>query len=265
MGVQELVTAAQTIAAAANRVADATSAYVTGVSAKTVVAKTEADKAQTSATDAAKALAANDPILAAQKTNEAMVAAAAAHKASSDVLLGAWQIDRMAEWEECRRSIDRFDKLLVELRKTGLGALTAIATAATYITVRSGAIATKGDGVIGVESVNFSIFLIIILLGFVLYYLDHAHQAFLKAAVARATEIESELHFEITSRISAGSESFRLGKSSLVIYSVVAIASNFAFWVVQGWWNKFDADFYVFALILISVGGIAWIHSLARD
>jgi hypothetical protein len=30
------------------------------------------------------------------------------------------------EWKECRFSIDRFDRLLVDLRKTGFGFVTAL-------------------------------------------------------------------------------------------------------------------------------------------
>jgi hypothetical protein len=36
------------------------------------------------------------------------------------------------EWKECRVTIDRFDKLLVDLRKVGFGFITAIVSAATF-------------------------------------------------------------------------------------------------------------------------------------
>jgi hypothetical protein len=37
------------------------------------------------------------------------------------------------EWKECRSTIDRFDKILVDLRKTGFGFVTAIAAGAQFI------------------------------------------------------------------------------------------------------------------------------------
>src|SRR6516164_6023595 len=55
---------------------------------------------------------------------------AAALNASCDLLSTAGLESKVGssidEWKECRTTIDRFDKILVDLRKTGFGFITAV-------------------------------------------------------------------------------------------------------------------------------------------
>jgi hypothetical protein len=168
------------------------------------------------------------------------------------------------EWKECRATIDRCDKLLVELRKTGFGLMTAIVTTAVFLMVRPG---SSGTSVAEIpELARFAIFLTIILLALALYYLDHIHQNFLRAAVARATKLEEEIKYEITKRISEAAPSFRTGFYGTLLYAIVIGASNFSFVVVQGWkgWQAVICDLYIIILALGSGGAMYGVALITR-
>ena len=80
------------------------------------------------------------------------------------------------EWKECRSTIDRFDKILVDLRKTGFGFVTAIVSGATFFFVPD---RTKPV----LEDARFSVFTIIMVLTLTLYVVDRVHQVWLQEAV----------------------------------------------------------------------------------
>ena len=48
------------------------------------------------------------------------------------------------EWKECSTSIDRFDKILVDLRKTGISFVTTIIGGAAFLLTYSGTAALQG-------------------------------------------------------------------------------------------------------------------------
>jgi hypothetical protein len=169
------------------------------------------------------------------------------------------------EWKECRATVDRCDKLLVELRKTGFGLMTAIVTAATFLMVRPGTPPTSGTQVADFpEHAKWAIFLTIILLALALYYLDRVHQNFLRAAVERAKELEGEIGYEITKRISEAAPTFRVARYGTGLYGTVIGTSVFAFVVVQ---NKglqdFLCDGYLWSLVGGSVVGMLVVSIMA--
>jgi hypothetical protein len=95
------------------------------------------------------------------------------------------------EWKECRSTIDRFDKILVDLRKTGFGFVTAIVSGATFFFVPD-----KTKPVL--DSTKFAVFTIIMVLTFTLYVVDRVHQVWLQEAVDRARDLETKLGFQIS-------------------------------------------------------------------
>jgi hypothetical protein len=97
--------------------------------------------------------------------------------------------DLKDEWKECRSTIDRFDKLLVDLRKTGFGFVTAVVGASTFVFTQS----TPG--------VKVSIFCMLALLIVTLYLIDCVHQVWLKVTVHRAMELEALLNFRLSTNI----------------------------------------------------------------
>jgi len=111
---------------------------------------------------------------------------------------GAAAGDPKDEWKECRTSIDRFDRLLVELRKTGFGFVTAIASASAFLLGPTTPVSTSSTPLIKV-----GVFFIITLLIVTLFAIDRAHQVWLAAAVQRAKFLEeSTLQYWITRNIS---------------------------------------------------------------
>jgi hypothetical protein len=108
---------------------------------------------------------------------------AAALKSSAD-LIGAVGFvgvvgSPIDEWKECRATIDRFDKILVDLRKTGFGFVTAIAAGAQFLFTDSNSFAAKA-----------ALLAMLIVLIITLFWIDLAHQQWLNVAVTRAETIE---------------------------------------------------------------------------
>jgi hypothetical protein len=124
---------------------------------------------------------------------------------------------------ECRTTIDRCDKLLVDLRKTGFGFVTAVVGASVYVFGKSDHAGNDAKSLL----VCMLVMLIIIL-----YLVDLAHQTWLSVAVERAKvlEREPELNFTLTQDIGkefASSMAFGLG---CALYSLLLFATCAIFW-----------------------------------
>ena len=90
----------------------------------------------------------------------------------------------MSEWSECRKSIERFDTTIVDLRKYGFTLVTLLITAEAYFF-------TSGEAM-SFQSRAAASFVIMVLI-LALYIIDRCQENFLRGAVARACEIEQEL------------------------------------------------------------------------
>ena len=88
-------------------------------------------------------------------------------------------IDDLQEWQECRQTIARFDTILSDMRKYGFTLVTVLLTA--------NALVTSADPV--VDHVAASIVVMALLLA--LFLIDNYYWVLLRAAVARADEIET--------------------------------------------------------------------------
>src|ERR1700738_3290788 len=131
------------------------------------------------------------------KLTLATEASAAALKSSSE-LIGAVGFtgtvgSPVDEWKECRATIDRCDKILVDLRKTGFGFVTAVVGVAAYV--------FSGNNDFPPKAALLGMLVVLIV---ALYLVDLAHQTWLSVAVKRAEEIERRLGFSLTRSISAG-------------------------------------------------------------
>ena len=71
------------------------------------------------------------------KIAQATTNSAGALKSSSELIGAVGFVGTIGssvdEWKECRATIDRCDKILVDLRKTGFGFVTAVVGAATFL------------------------------------------------------------------------------------------------------------------------------------
>jgi hypothetical protein len=181
---------------------------------------------------------------------EALAAAAAAVEASASA--GEAALDgigsRKDEWKECRSTIDRFDKLLVDLRKTGFGFITALVGAATFIFGQSPPL-TK-----------ILILFILVLLIITLYLVDRVHQIWLDSTVTYALELEKELGYHLTTRLGArfkGEEATVLG---LWLYFILLITTCAIFWasLSEGIWGGHHVT--VYATAVAGVGIMLWAH-----
>jgi hypothetical protein len=145
------------------------------------------------------------------------------------------------EWKECRSTIGRFDGLVVDLRKTGFGFVTAIASGATFFFSYDPA---KPEVP---ESGKFAVFTIIMVLTLTLYVIDRVHQVLLQEAVDYAAHLEAQLRFNISRLLGANytrRHGILLGVAIyLVLLSAVYLASLLSSdaWRVgslQVWWQS---------------------------
>ena len=122
------------------------------------------------------------------------------------------------EWKECRATIDRFDKILVDLRKTGISFITAIIAGAAFLlthpslapqSAQNALQNTVPPSLADVPTVKASIYIVIAALIIGLYLLDRVHQIWLRVAVDRATKIEQVLPISLTTEISKQVRSWR--------------------------------------------------------
>jgi len=180
----------------------------------------EIDVART-ALQGATATAANLPTLI---TDGLQAAADGSHEAS-DLLNAAAAVSSTAgaldEWKECRATIDRCDKLLVDLRKTGFGFITAVVGAAAYIF-------TKPDHATSITKSELLCSLVVLIV--MLYLIDLAHQSWLVLAVRRAEILEQRLNFKLTQTISQQFAAFRAEGLGTALYLLLLFSSCAIFW-----------------------------------
>ena len=161
------------------------------------------------------------------------------------------------EWKECRSTIDRFDKMLVDLRKTGFGFVTAIAAGAQFIFTDANYFAAKA-----------ALLAMLIVLIITLYSIDLVHQLWLDVAVERAKTIERDRFsgsISLTTEIGTKYKPFRAGALGLILYAMLLLATCSVFFfsvpksepLTSGHHGFVVAAF--FSGILIMIG--AWIWS----
>jgi hypothetical protein len=158
-----------------------------------------------------------------ERAAAAIEKSAAALKASCD-LLGVSGLESKAgslvdEWKECRATIDRCDKILVDLRKTGFGLVTAIVGAAAFV--------FKDASDFGPKS---SLLVMLVLLILTLYLIDLAHQTWLGTAVKRAVVLEVQLNFELTGNIGKDFAAARAVLLGFILYFILLAATSAIFW-----------------------------------
>jgi hypothetical protein len=138
-----------------------------------------------------------------------------------------------SEWEECRKTIDRFDKLLVDLRKTGLSIITVIIGGAGFLLAQpaTGSGSGQTSTLANVPSVKLAIFIVIEILILSTYFIDRVHQIWLVAAVERAKSLETLLGYKITGNLNskvAGLSAVSIGPA---LYGLLLFLAWVIFWV----------------------------------
>ena len=156
-------------------------------------------------------------------TDSAIEAAAKAMKVSYEASekAGVGSARRLVfeEWKECRFSIDRFDKILVDLRKTGFGFVTVLVSAAAYVFTGKH------------QTENAAIAAMIALLVTTLYLFDYKHQVWLRETVIYAKSLETELGYKLTTILSDKFDATKSGALGLWLYVILLAMSSTFFWI----------------------------------
>lgn len=141
--------------------------------------------------------------------------------AAGSALLTGSNVSPLDEWKECRATIDRCDKLLVDLRKTGFGFVTAVVGAAAFVFAKSDHAS---------DLLKSYLLCALIMLIIVLYLVDLAHQSWLLVAVKRAETLETLLNFQLTQEVSKEFSASRgIGLGSF-LYFLLLSTSCVIFW-----------------------------------
>jgi ketosteroid isomerase-like protein len=108
-------------------------------------------------------------------------------------------VNAVDEWKECRTSIDRFDKLIADVRKYGFTLITGLLTAGAFAFA-------KLDGAALTPALRVGASVVLMTLVFGLFTVDRYLEMFLRAAVTRARQLEQSLALSLTQMISAVAE-----------------------------------------------------------
>ena len=118
------------------------------------------------------------------------------------------------EWKECRTSIERFDKLIVDIRKYGFTLITGLLTAGAFWFV-------KPDDNQQADYARSGISFVLNVLILALFIIDRANEVFLRAAVKRAERIEKYLgSIGLTTAISDAAEKTGIVTWAVVLYTL---------------------------------------------
>ena len=120
------------------------------------------------------------------------------------------------EWKECRVSIDRFDKIVVDLRKYGFTLITGALTAQAVLLIRVDVTATVP------QLARAAVGVILLLFIAALFLLDKYYYSLLRGAVRRAHELEEQFEpkIEITRRIAEYSHRSLADEGGTVLYFI---------------------------------------------
>jgi hypothetical protein len=169
--------------------------------------------------------------------------------------------DPLDEWKECRSSIGRFDSLLVDLRKTGFGFVVALVSAVALLLARLGPAGTSSASAtppsIGDPHLIGAIYALVALLIFTLYAIDRVHGIWLAQSVERARELEGQLHFELTERISVRVSATKAAWIRGIVYLVLSLLVAGIFWFASNptapWLELSGVRYFVGGFLLLGV------------
>jgi hypothetical protein len=195
-----------------------------------------------------------DPTDRARLLAETAKAAGEALKASYTAVdatySGTPNADAKDEWKECRATIDRFDKLLVDLRKTGFGIVTALVAAATFM---------FRDGSLGLR---ISILCMLVLLIITLYTIDRVHQVWLGITVNHAKILECRIGFGLTRAISEKFEGRDATLIGFVLYFVMLVATCAMMWSSIPLTEEHILGGHRIVIYVAASTGLIWMASL---
>jgi hypothetical protein len=136
--------------------------------------------------------------------------------------------EKKDEWKECRVTIDRFDKLLVELRKTGVAFITALIGASALFLPKGGSSSTA-PSFADHPWVKFSVFGAIVTLIVGIYLVDRIHQILLELTVRRAEELEQHMGYRLTQDLGVGVRAWLAVLVGVLLYVVMTVAVGVIF------------------------------------
>jgi hypothetical protein len=122
------------------------------------------------------------------------------------------------EWKECRNSIARFDKIIIDIRKFGFSFVTGLLTTEGYLFFTMTEISN-------IEKIGFSFINFVLI--FALYRIDRYHEIFLIGAVQRSIELEEKLKLGLTINIHKHIKSVKTDEWGSQLYIVFGFATGF--------------------------------------
>jgi len=128
------------------------------------------------------------------------------------------------EWKECRSSVDRFDRLIVDVRKYGFTLITGLLTAGSFLFAKADAVAVS-------DRAQVTATIVLMLLVFALFTVDRWLEVLLRVAVRRARDIEPPLGIRLTEVMSGVAERSHIATWATWLYTFFVVGA-LAFWFI---------------------------------
>jgi hypothetical protein len=167
----------------------------------------------------------------------------------------------LEEWKECRSSIDRFDTIIVDLRKYGFTLITGMLTADAFLFISLPEVSISGQ-------IGISIMMMILV--FALFVVDRYHEVFLLGAVERAIKLENDVlvQYELTTLIHTESITKKTDTSGTLLYLIFIICSAIPMLATnignQGLYNTLNDMLLPFLFLVLFLCMILLYHFITK-
>lgn len=122
----------------------------------------------------------------------------------------------ITEWEQCQKSIAKFDDIIFNIRKYGFTLITILLSADGFLYAKLGKLQME-------EKFGIYFALMVLIIG--LFRVDRYHEIFLRGAVDRAMTLEDKLNMGLSKSITKWSERLNTATWGVGLYILFCIAN----------------------------------------
>jgi hypothetical protein len=173
---------------------------------------------------------------------------------------------KVIEWKECRATVARLEKIVVDLRKYGFILLAALLTAKTLFFLTSSPPKQGSEPALTLQT-RVALLLFTMVLIFSLFVVDLSQEVLLRAARRRAIALEKDLRMELTSALREQVIGLWSHSRGIWLYSSLVLASFFASVLttipIDAYIEVHHGAFFAAILLItvVTLGALYWHHA----